>query len=105
MRPASRLHDVAETPKGISAVLRTRNLGSGLRTLGCGTGRRLDLKRGVRTEARRAEVLARGERGEISTLDAAGELGVGRSRVDQLLLARRRSVPPTPAVGQSQHLV
>ena len=48
-------------------------------------GRTPDIKRDVRVEARRAEVLARMERGEISIHDAAHELGLGRSRVDQLL--------------------
>jgi transposase len=67
-------------------------------------GRTPDIKRDVRTEAKRTEVLARVERGAISTLDAASELGVGRSRVDQLLLERRRSLPPTPAVAMTAKL-
>jgi Transposase DDE domain len=67
-------------------------------------GRTPDLKRNARTEARRAEMLSRVERGDISILDAAAELGVGRSRVDQLLLARRRSLPPTPAVAMAAKL-
>jgi transposase len=67
-------------------------------------GRTPDLKRNARTEVRRAEVLSRVERGDISILDAAAELGVGRSRVDQLLLARRRSLPPTPAVAMAAKL-
>jgi Transposase DDE domain len=49
-------------------------------------------------------VLSRVERGEISIHDAAHALGVGRSRVDQLLLARRRSLPPTPAVAMTAKL-
>ena len=67
-------------------------------------GRTPDIKRDVRTEAKRAEVLSRVERGEISVLDAVSELGVGRSRIDQLLLARRRSLPPTPAVAMTAKL-
>jgi transposase len=53
----------------------------------------------IHAETQRAEVLARVERGELSISDAAAELGLGRSRIDQLLLARRRGLPPTPAVA------
>ena len=67
-------------------------------------GRTPDIKRDVRIEAKRAEVLARVERGEISIVDAVTELGVGRSRIEQLLLARRRSLPPTPAVAMAAKL-
>ena len=67
-------------------------------------GRTPDIKRDLRVEAKRAEVLARVERGEISTREAASELGVGRSRIDQLLLARKRSLPPTPAVAMTAKL-
>ena len=62
-------------------------------------GRTHDIGRQMRDEARRSEGLSRVERGEISAVDAAAELGLGRSRVDQLLLARRRGLPPTPAVA------
>jgi transposase len=58
-----------------------------------------DIGRQARVEAERGEVLARVEQGTISRADAAVELGLGRSRVDQLMLARQRSLPPTPAVA------
>jgi transposase len=57
-----------------------------------------DIGRQARAEAQRGEVLARVENGEISRDDAAGELRLGRSRIDQLLLARKRALPPTPAM-------
>ncbi len=57
-----------------------------------------DIGRQARVDAQRGEVLERVEQGAISRTDAAVELGVGRSRIDQLLLARQRGVPPTPAV-------
>jgi transposase len=57
-----------------------------------------DIGRQARVEAQRGAVLARVEHGTISRADAAAELGVGRSRIDQLLLARQRGLPPTPAV-------
>src|SRR5262249_27571665 len=57
-----------------------------------------DIGRQARIEAERGEVLARVEQGEITRDDAAAEIGVGRSRIDQLLLARQRDVPPTPAI-------
>jgi DDE family transposase len=66
--------------------------------------RTYDIDRQVRAEGRRAEVLSRVERGEISVLGAAAELGLGGSRVDQLLLARRRSLPPTPAIAMKAQL-
>lgn len=59
-------------------------------------GKTRNINRQVRTEARRAEVLSRVERGEISIIDATVELGVGRSRVDQLLLARAASCHQLP---------
>ena len=45
--------------------------------------------RKVREEARRGEVLARVERNEITRTEAAVEFGVGRSRIDQLMVARQ----------------
>ncbi len=58
-----------------------------------------DIGRQARVEAQRGEVLERVEQGAITRTDAAIELGVGRSRIDQLLLARKREIPPTPAVA------
>ena len=58
-----------------------------------------DIGRQSRLEAQRGAVLERVEQGAISRADAAVELGVGRSRIDQLLLARQREIPPTPAVA------
>ena len=49
-------------------------------------------------------MLSRVEQGEITIHDAVAELGVGRSRIDQLLLARKRSLPPTPAVAMAAKL-
>jgi transposase len=57
-----------------------------------------DIGRQARAETQRSEVLARVEQGTISRADAAIELRVGRSRIDQLMLARQRDLPPTPAV-------
>ena len=57
-----------------------------------------DIGRQARAEAQRGEVLARVAQGTISRADAAIELGLGRSRIDQLMLARQRGLPPTPAV-------
>ena len=57
-----------------------------------------DVGRQARVEAQRGEVLARVEQGVISRDDAAVELDIGRSRIDQLLLARKRGLPPTPAM-------
>ena len=58
-----------------------------------------DIGRQARVEAQRGEVLEHVEQGAITRADAAIELGVGRSRIDQLLLARKREIPPTPAVA------
>jgi len=44
------------------------------------------------------------EQGNITVIEAAAELGLGRSRVDQLLQARRRGLPPTPAVVMNAKL-
>jgi transposase len=63
-----------------------------------------EIPRHVETEQRRAEVLSRVERGEITADDAATELGLGPSRIAQLLLARRRDLPPTPAVAMAAKL-
>jgi transposase len=60
--------------------------------------------RKLREEARRGEVLARVERNEITRTEAGVELGVGRSRIDQLILARQRDLPPTPAVAMTAKL-
>lgn len=57
-----------------------------------------DIGRQALAEQQRVAVLERVERGEISRADAAVELGLGRSRVDQLVLARERGLPPSPAV-------
>jgi transposase len=57
-----------------------------------------DIGRQARAEAERGSVLARVEQGTISRADAAIELGLGRSRIDQLMLARERGLPPTPAI-------
>ena len=57
-----------------------------------------DIGRQARVEAQRGEMLARVEQGAITRADAAVELGVGRSRIDQLMLARHREQEPTPAV-------
>jgi hypothetical protein len=57
-----------------------------------------DIGRQARVEAQRAEVLARVEQGAITRDDATVKLGLGRSRIDQLLLARQRGLPPTPAM-------
>jgi transposase len=57
-----------------------------------------DIGRQARVEAQRGEILTRVEQGAITRADAAVELGVGRSRIDQLLLARHREQEPTPAV-------
>lgn len=57
-----------------------------------------DIGRQARLEAERAKVLIRVEHREISRDDAAVELGLGRSRIDQLLLGRKRALPPTPAM-------
>jgi transposase len=57
-----------------------------------------DIGRQARVEAQRAEVLARVEQGALSRSDAAIELDLGRSRIDQLLLARQRGLPASPAV-------
>lgn len=56
------------------------------------------------SEPRRAEVLSRVEDEEITADDAVAELDLGRSRVGQLLLARRRELPPTPAVAMTAKL-
>ena len=56
------------------------------------------------SETRRAHVLSRVEQGEITADDAAAELGLGRSRIAQLLLARRRELPPTAAVAMTAKL-
>lgn len=58
-----------------------------------------DIGRQARAETQRGDVLARVEQGTISRADAAIELGLGRSRIDQLMLARQRGLPPTPAVA------
>ncbi len=60
-------------------------------------GKTHDIDRQLRVEAQRSEVLARVEDGDITVIEAAEALELGRSRVDQLLLARRRGLPPTPA--------
>jgi transposase len=57
-----------------------------------------------RVEAKRSVVLARVEREEISRDDAALELGLGRSRIDQLMRARRQDQPPSPAVTMIEKL-
>lgn len=62
-------------------------------------GKTNNLDEQIRAEAARAEVLARVEQGTISRDDAAVELGIGGSRIDQLLLARKRGLPPTPAIA------
>jgi len=62
-------------------------------------GKTHNIDQQIRAEAERGEVLARVEQGELSIGDAAAELRLGRSRVDQLLLARRRGSPPTPAIA------
>jgi transposase len=62
-------------------------------------GKSREINRQDESEQRRADVLSRVERGEITADDAAVELGLGRSRISQLLLARRRDLPPTPAVA------
>ena len=62
-------------------------------------GKTYNLDQQIHAETQRAEVLARVERDELSIIDAAAELGLGRSRIDQLLVARRRGLPPTPAVA------
>jgi transposase len=75
--------DNAETP-GVEALIAPRK------------SREIDGQ--LRSEQRRAEVLSRVERGEITSDEAGVELGLGPSRIGQLLLARRRSSPPTPAM-------
>jgi len=70
---------------------------SGVETL-IAPGKR-DIGRQARLEVQRDVVLERIEQGAISRADAAVELGVGRSRIDQLILARQREIPPTPAVA------
>jgi transposase len=62
-------------------------------------GKTHNLGQQIRAETERAEVLSRVERGTISRDDAAAQLGLGRSRIDQLLLARHRGSPPTPAIA------
>ena len=67
-------------------------------------GKTHDLGRKMRVEEQRTEVLTRVEQGNITVIEAAAELGLGRSRVDQLLQARRRGLPPTPAVVMNAKL-
>lgn len=62
-------------------------------------GKTNNIDQQVRAEAQRGEVLARVEHGAITRDDAAVELGLGRSRIDQLLLARQRGLRSTPAVA------
>jgi transposase len=67
-------------------------------------GKASRIGRQVHEEARRAAVVERVARGEITRAEAAVELGVGRSRIDQLMVARNRDLPPTPAVVMTAKL-
>ena len=77
--------------------------GSGVEAL-IAPGKAGGIGRKLREEARRGEVLARVERNEITRTEAAVELGVGRSRIDQLMVARQRDLPPTPAAAMTATL-
>jgi len=67
-------------------------------------GKTHDLAQKLRVEEQRSDVLARVEQGDITAIEAAAELGLGRSRIDQLLQVRRRGLPPTPAVAMNAKL-
>ena len=67
-------------------------------------GRASGISRAVREEARRAAIIDRVERGEITRAQAAIEIGVSKGRVDQLLVARRRELPPPPATVMAAKL-
>lgn len=58
-------------------------------------GRTRELKRLAEADQQRAAILDRAEAGEIDTLEASGQLGVTRARVNQLL-RRRRAGDPDP---------
>jgi transposase len=67
-------------------------------------GKTHDFAQKLRVEEQRSDVLARVEQGDITVIEAAAELGLGRSRIDQLLQVRRRGLPPTPAVAMNAKL-